>query len=130
MKLKLNLSSKILIILITLLIVLNVLDILLTQTILHYGGEETNVQYEHFNTTGIRPIDYVQKIGYSFLMGAVVLVQYWVSLRKNSKFGVVASYVMLIVLNLFYTYVVVNNIQVLIVQKQTWEYCQHIGNIS
>ena len=129
MKLKLNLPLKILIILITLLIVLNTLDILLTGTILYYGGGEANVLFEHFNTTGIRPIDYVIKIGSAFLMGGIILVLYWFSLRKNSKFGFITTYVILIGLNIFYSYVVVHNIQILIAQKQIWENSQYICNI-
>jgi len=129
MKLKLNLPLKILIILITLLIVLNVLDILLTEAVLYYGGGEGNIRFEHFNITGIRPIDYVIKIGSTFLMGAIIFVLYWFSLRKNSKFAFITTYVVLIVLNIFYTYVVMHNVQILIIQKQIWEYCQHIGNI-
>ena len=137
MKLKLNLPLKILIILITLLIVLNALDILLTGAILYYGGGEMNTEIEpfylfgfkigpfstwgHFNTTGIQLIDYVLKIGLTFLTGAIIFVLYRVSLWKNSKFGFITTYVLLIGLNIFYSYVVVHNIQILIVQKQIWE---------
>ena len=111
------------IIFITLLIVLNFTDIFLTQIILHYGGEEANVRYEHFNTIGIRPIDYVLKIGSSFLMGVLMLFLYWISLQKNSRFGFITAYVILIGLNIFYSFVVVHNIQILIIQKQIWENC-------
>ena len=128
---KLNLSLKILIILITLLIVLNVLDILLTSTILYYGGGESNVRWwGHFNTIGIRPIDYFLKIGLTFLMGVIIFVQYWISLRKNSKFGMIVAYILPIVLIIFYTYVVIHNIQVLTIQKQIWESWQYANNIS
>ena len=125
---KLNLPFKILIILITLLIVLNVLDILLTRAVLHYKGGEAEGLFglglwAHFNTEGIRPIDYVLKIGASFLMGGIMLVLYWFSLRKNSRFGFITTYVVLIALNIFYSYVVVHNIQILIIQKQIWENC-------
>ena len=123
MKLELNLPLKILIILITLLIVLNTLDILLTKAVLHYGGVEANVWFWWFNTIGIRPIDYAIKIGASFLMGGIILVLYWFSLRKNSRFGFITTYVILIGLNIFYSYVVVHNIQILIIQKQIWENC-------
>ena len=145
MKLKLNLPFKILIILITLLIVLNTLDILLTGAVLHYGGGEANTEigpfylfgikigpfnlWGHFNTEGIRTIDYALKIGSVFLMGGIIIVQYWFSLRKNSKFGFITTFVILIVLNIFYTYVVIHNIQILIAQKQIWENSQYICNI-
>ena len=127
---KLNLPLKILIILIALLIVLNTLDILLTEAILYYGGREANPFQSHLNITGIRPIDYVIKIGSTFLMGGIIFVQYWFSVRKNSKFAFITTYVILIGLNIFYSYVVVHNIQILIAQKQIWESWQHISNIS
>ena len=129
MKLKLDLPFKILIILITLLIVLNVLDILLTKAVLHHGGGEANVRFWWFNTIGIRPMDYIIKIGLSFLMGVIIFVLYWASLWKNSKFGFITTYVILIALDIFYSYIVVHNIQILIAQKQIWENWQHISNI-
>lgn len=128
MKLKLDLPLKILIILITLLIVLNVLDILLTRAVLFYGGGEANPFQSHLNT-GIRPIDYFLKISGTFLMGGIILIQYWFSLRKNSKFGFITTFVILIALDIFYSYVVIHNIQILAIQKQIWESRQHICNI-
>ena len=110
-----------LVVLMVLLVVLNILDILLTKEVLYYGGGEARELWGHFNVIGIQSIDYFLKIGASLLMVGVVFVQYWFSLRKNSKFGVIFSYVMLIGLNVFYLWVVIHNTQVLILQKQAWE---------
>ena len=106
--------------LVSLVILLNIVDVATTVLILLYGGREANTQFTHFNVGGIRSVDYLLKGGLSVLWATVMLALYWISSKQNSKIGLMAGYSMLIAVNLFYLWVAANNLQVLSLQFQEW----------
>ena len=105
---------------------LNILDVITTSVTLRLHGKEGNWFFAYCNTTGIQLLDYVVKFGLVTIMILTVYFTLWYTKRPStvkkhptqSKVAVIVVFLILLGLNIFYLYVVVNNINVLNYQIQ------------
>ena len=118
---------KKLLLLLSLLVYLNILDLYTTHILLSLGGKELNPVFSHFNATGIGFVDVVVKMSSAVTMVFVLWLFYKTGKKRNAKWAVVIVYVFAIGLNLFYIFVVWNNIRML--QFQIEEVRRVLGGI-
>jgi len=97
---------------------LNLLDLLTTIVLLSLGGRETNVLFLHFNETGVGVTDVIIKLSLTLFLSVVSLLLYLRAQKETSKLAVYLVYGLLIVMNIFYILVVVNNLVMLNFQIQ------------
>ena len=105
-------------VLVILVVCLNVIDVATTVVILLCGGGEANMHFAHFNVSGIGIFDYLTKGALCVFWATAMFALHWISRKENSKVGMIAGYLMLMAVNLFYLWVVTNNLQVLWSMKQ------------
>lgn len=110
--------SRKLLLLFTIFIYLNVLDMYTTILILELGGKEINFFHLHFNEVGVSSTDIILKLCLTALSVFIVFLVYWRSSQENSKLGIVVAYVIIVGLCWFYSYVIWNNVKVLEFQIQ------------
>lgn len=105
--------SRKLVVLLTVFVFLNVLDVYTTVLILQLGGKETNSFWLRFNDSGITEVDIMIKSSLVALSVFIISLLHWRSLEEESKLGFAAVYIITIGLVVFYCFVVVNNIRML-----------------
>jgi len=101
--------------LITLFIALNVVDLVLTATVLNMGdGKEANPYLSHYNVRGVTWLDAVFKVMIACLIGYCLHRLYEYCLRDDSSIAEILIFITLTVSNVYYVYVVTRNLQVLL----------------
>ena len=97
---------------------LNVLDIFTTWVMLQLGGKETNFFLHSINQTGITFSIIVFKIGIPLVLGIAFLFMFRYAEKKKSRLAIALNYGALLAINIFFIFVIINNIRMLNFQIQ------------
>jgi len=107
---KLEITS---ILLFSIFLFLTVMDVITTNIVLSIGHVEANPILQHFNTHGIQFSDLLFKFSLPVLLGLLVYIGYKISKREKTYILIYTLLGLLIALNVYFTYVVINNFIVL-----------------
>ena len=110
--------SRKLLLLLTIFVYLNLMDIYTTVVILELGGKEINPLWDRFNSSGITEADIALKLSLTGLSVFIISLLYSYASNHNSTVGVTVSYFILIVLIFYYSGIIINNVRMLNFQIQ------------
>ena len=97
---------------------LNLFDILTTWVMLELGGKEINSLFSYINDYGIGVSTIVSKVIAILAFVTIIFITLKYAQNHKSKFGVVMVYSVLLLVIVFYTFVIINNIRMLGFQIQ------------
>lgn len=95
------------------LIWLNILDVITTWALLGIGGEEINFFQLYLNESGVTFLSVLAKMGAVVLMVFIVWLLHRQAVKEKSRKALTVTYIILLGLNIFYAFVVFNNVRML-----------------